>query len=145
VGRPQKPGQQGGQSLRDALQRSGLTDLEPGAVVTVPDGRLSFPHNLRRKPHQRRFGVILSNAKLCLERASPLLVFVPMTHSTEIIASTDLLIAKTTENGLESDSLAQLALIQPIMKTSIIGKMGVLGASDWDALIERLVWMADRE
>ena len=68
-----------------------------------------------------------------------------MTHSTDIVDATDVLIKRTGENGLESDSLAQLALIQPIMKSHVIRKTGVLGANDWDALIERLVWMTDRE
>jgi hypothetical protein len=43
------------------------------------------------------------------------------------------------------DSLAQLHLIQPIMKTKIIQKLGVLDAHDWDELTQRLFWVTDRE
>lgn len=67
-----------------------------------------------------------------------------MTHSTDTQSETDVLISRTRSNGLETDSLAQLHLIQPLLKTDVIDKRGVLSNEDWESLIERLVWMTDR-
>jgi mRNA-degrading endonuclease toxin of MazEF toxin-antitoxin module len=127
------------------LSSAGLTDLAPATVVTVTDKKLSFPHNLlNRKVHDRRFAAVLSNDQICASSGHPLIVVVPMTHSTDTQSETDVLISRTRSNGLETDSLAQLHLIQPLLKTDVIDKRGVLSNEDWESLIERLVWMTDR-
>ena len=67
-----------------------------------------------------------------------------MTHRLDLRLLTDVEVKKTTENGLESDSLVQLHLIQPLLKTDVVKKIGVLGAKDWDVVLQTLVWMTDR-
>lgn len=138
-------GQQAGYSLRAQLQKSGLTDLEPGAVITVPDKHLSFPHNLlNRTVHERRFGVVMSNHDQCNDHDVPIVVFIPMTSRIDIQNQTDVLIRIAPENGLEQDSLAQLALIQPVAKDEVQAKLGVLSDADFETLLERLVWLFAR-
>jgi mRNA-degrading endonuclease toxin of MazEF toxin-antitoxin module len=144
VGGYQGKSQPKGFSLRRQLLQVGLTDLGPGVVVRVKDSKLSFPHNLYRKAHETRFALVLSNDQLCTCKHTPLIVIVPMTHKTDIRSETDVLVRKTAENGLDCDSLVQLHLIQPLLKTEVVTKKGVLGATDWDNVIERLVWMTDR-
>lgn len=67
-----------------------------------------------------------------------------MTHKTETVTDTDVRIARSRRNGLEVDSLAQLHLIQPLLKGDVMEKLGILDNNDWEAIIERLVWMTDR-
>jgi predicted anti-sigma-YlaC factor YlaD len=38
-----------------------------------------------------------------------------------------------------------LYLIQPVLKTDIKQKVGMLNAAEWDALIAGLAWMVERE
>lgn len=143
--RPQRSGKQAGYSLRSQLQDLGLTDLSPGAVIEVPDKHLSFPHNLlNRTVHERRFAVVLSNDYICQDRHTPLIVIVPMTHNTSIRNKTDVLIERAPENGLTSDSLAQLALIQPVIKSSVNTKLGMLSDEDYESLLIALVAMTSR-
>jgi mRNA-degrading endonuclease toxin of MazEF toxin-antitoxin module len=138
-------GKQGGYSLRDQLQRQGFTDVEPGAVITVPDKKLSFPHNLlNRKVHNRRFAVVMSNDHLCRANDTSLIVIVPMTHNTHIKSETDLFIQKAPENGLETDSLAQLALIQPLVKSEILSKVGTLSDDDYESMLVTFIAMTAR-
>lgn len=94
--------------------------------------------------HETRVALVLSNDTICASDADPLIVVIPMTHQVDIRLQTDVLIERTAENGLLTDSLAQLHLIQPLLKSDVTEKLGVLGASEWDEVIERLVWMTDR-
>jgi mRNA interferase MazF len=144
VGGHQRESRASGSSLREKLNQAGLTDLAPGVIARVVDRRLSFPHNLLRRIHQSRFALILSNDRLCASKDIPLIVIAPMTHRLDIRSMTDVEVKKNAENGLETDSLVQLQLIQPLMKTDIVGKVGMLGARDWDGVLRRLVWMTDR-
>lgn len=145
MGGYERAGEPKGFSLREQLSQAGFTDLEPGAVVRVDDRKLSFPHNLLRKVHKSRVGLVLSNHQLCVSRSDVLAVIAPMTHRTDIRLQTDVFVEKTAENGLESDSLVQLHLIQPILKSEIQKKVGLFGAKEWDEVIERLFWMTNRE
>lgn len=85
-----------------------------------------------------------SNDLICSSRAHPLVVIVPMTHDTSIVQETDCLVEKTTANGLRSDSLAQLHLIQPLLKKEVLNRIGTLDNADWEKILEKLVWMTDR-
>jgi PemK-like, MazF-like toxin of type II toxin-antitoxin system len=143
--RPQGQGKTG-HSLRDQLQGHGITDLEPGAVITVPDRKLNFPHNLiSRKVHERRFAVVLCDHKLCSDAGEPLIVVVPMTHRLTPKGRTDVLIGRAPENGLLHDSLAQVILIQPLLKSDVHEKLGVLSDADYESILEHFVLMSARD
>lgn len=142
--RPTRGSKPEGSTLREALTLAGLNDLSPGTVVTYPDQHLSFPHNLLRKPHGRRFAVIVSNARICADKSVGIVVAVPMTHEVATRDATEVLIERSSENGIECDGSAMLHMIQPVLKTNIKQKMGVLNAADWDALIAGLAWMVER-
>ena len=68
-----------------------------------------------------------------------------MTHKVDIKSDTDILIVKATENGLEYDSLAQLALIQPVRKQDIQEKHGVLSDADYESILEHFILMSARD
>lgn len=144
MGTSQEKSKRSGQSLRDQFNSIGLTDLSPASVVAVRDEKLSFPHNLFRKAHQRRFAVVLSNDVICASKHHPLIVIVPMTHNVEVKSETDVLIDPDNENGLLHKSHAQLHLIQPVLKSEVLEKMGVLRNRDWEKILETFVWMTDR-
>lgn len=145
MGGYERAGKPKGFSLREQLNRAGFTDLEPGAVVRVADSKLSFPHNLFRKVHASRMGLVLSNHRLCASRNDVLIVIAPMTHRLDIRLETDVFVERTAENGLESDSLVQMHLIQPVLKSEVQRRVGILGAKEWDDVIQRLFWMTNRE
>ena len=145
MGGPERRSEQAGNSLKEQLRNTAFTDLCPGSVVRVVDGKLSFPHNLlKRTIHNERVAIVVSNDQICSSPHEPVVVVVPLTHSNNIQQACDVLIQRSRENGLTSDSLAQLWLIQPILKKNINDKIGMLNAHDWDNLLEHFVWMTDR-
>lgn len=145
MGGYESKGQQKGHSLRSQLTQAGFTDLAPAAVVRVKDRKLNFPHNLvGRKIHESRMAIVLSNDTICALSSDPLIVVVPMTHRTDVQLQTDVVIKRSAENGLDSDSLAELHLIQPLLKDDVLKRVGMLSAKDWDNILERFVWMTDR-
>jgi mRNA-degrading endonuclease toxin of MazEF toxin-antitoxin module len=99
---------------------------------------------LKRKVHESRFALLLSNESICASKAHPIVVVAPMTHDVSIRLETDVLVTRHRENGLLSDSLVQLHLIQPLLKTDVVSREGTLSAADWDLVLETLVWMTDR-
>ncbi len=111
----------------------------------MKDRQLSFPHNvLNRKVHESRLAVVLSNDTLCASASDPLIVIVPMTHRIDVQLKTDVVIRRTAENGLDSDSLAQLHLIQPLLKGEVLSRVGMLSPNDWDNLLAQFIWMTNR-
>jgi mRNA-degrading endonuclease toxin of MazEF toxin-antitoxin module len=89
--------------------------------------------------------VIVSNARICADNSVGIVVAVPMTHDIMTREATEVVIRRSAENGLECDSSAMLHLIQPVLKTNIKQKVGMLNAAEWDALVSALAWMVERE
>lgn len=74
-----------------------------------------------------------------------MIVIVPMTHRLTPKNKTDALIKRAPENGLKSDSLAQLLLIQPLLKSDVIEKVGKLSDADYESILEHFVLMSARD
>jgi mRNA-degrading endonuclease toxin of MazEF toxin-antitoxin module len=129
--------------VKDALLKAGFGfSLNPGDVVTVKDKEVRFPLNLIRKPHERRFALVLMNNVLC--EKSQIILVAPMTSNLEVKSMAHMEYVATKENGLEVKSRLLLDQIQPIPKAAIITPVGRLSVSDWDMTMTKLFWIFDR-
>lgn len=129
--------------VREAFLKAGITTpVFPGDVVTIQDKAIKFPLNLLRKPHERRFCLILSNDLLCEQ--SPIILIAPMTHDTSIKRVSQEEIRPTAQNGLPLPSLVILEQIQPIEKASILQKIGKLSTDEWERVMAKILWNMDR-
>jgi mRNA-degrading endonuclease toxin of MazEF toxin-antitoxin module len=125
----------------NAFMVAGL-GLCPGDVVTVTDSHIKFPLNLVRKTHVRRFCLVLSNNLMC--EKSDIILIAPMTSDTTFKSMSQIEFAPSSMNGLEVDSRLLLDQIQPIKKSEIIEKLGSLSLTEWESVMEQIVWNFDR-
>jgi mRNA-degrading endonuclease toxin of MazEF toxin-antitoxin module len=129
--------------VKDALLKAGLGfSLNPGDVITVQDKEIKFPLNLIRKPHERRFCLVLMNNTLC-EKSSIILI-APMTSDLAVKSMAHMEYVPSRENGLKVKSRLILDQIQPILKASIIEPIGKLSVNEWDLTMTKLFWIFDR-
>jgi mRNA-degrading endonuclease toxin of MazEF toxin-antitoxin module len=129
--------------VREALLKAGLGfDLNPGDIVTVKDREIKFPLNVVRKPHERRFCLVLTNNTLCAK--SPIILIAPMTHDLSTMAMAHLEFQPTKGNGLVTRSRLILDQIQPIPKDTVLEVVGKLSEDEWDCVMTKIVWVFDR-
>ncbi len=129
--------------MKEAFAKAGVRlHLSPGSVVAVRDKRVVFPLNWDRRPHERRFCLVLFNESLCATQN--VLLVAPCTHLAETLAKSDLRIEPNKTNGLEKPTAILLGLVQPILYEDIIHKMGDLSDREWDLVMRKLLWVVDR-
>jgi hypothetical protein len=136
-------------NLAEAFQRIGLGKVGAVAggvyalydsVIKIPDGDLAG----NRTKHDFRTIIILSNQNICNSIACPVVTVVPLSRVLTPRAETDLIIGKDAENNLEHDSRLMFGYIQPILKSDLRMKIGVLSESDWHNVMGKMVWNFDR-
>jgi mRNA-degrading endonuclease toxin of MazEF toxin-antitoxin module len=129
--------------LKEALEKAGIRlAISPGDVVIVKDKEIKFPLEPDRKPHIRRFCVVLSSDILC--EKSPITAILPLSHQVGLRSFADVYISKTTENGLEKDSYAVMEQIQPVRRVDIQERLGKLSLNDWEEILRKMVENFDR-
>jgi mRNA-degrading endonuclease toxin of MazEF toxin-antitoxin module len=129
--------------VRDALLKAGLGfNLNPGDVITVKDREIKFPLTIGRRPHERRFCLVLMNNWLCVK--SNIILIAPMTHDLSVLSMAQLEFPRTKENGLEKDSRLILDQIQPIPKDAVLSVKGKLSDDEWECVMKKIVWILDR-
>ena len=74
-----------------------------------------------------------------------MIVIVPMTHRLSPKSETDVLIRRAPGNGLLLDTLAQLMLIQPLLKSDVQERLGILSYADYELLLEHFVLLSARD
>lgn len=126
-------------SLKDAFAKAGISiNIYPGDVIAVKDKEIRFPMNLVRKPHDRRFCLVLSNTLLCAKY--DVVAVAPLTTRLIPKAESDLELPRTDTNGLEATSLVRLDQIQSVHKNWIIEKLGSLSAPEWQLVMKQVFW-----
>jgi mRNA-degrading endonuclease toxin of MazEF toxin-antitoxin module len=125
----------------NAFVAAGL-GIGPGDVVTVSDSHIKFPLNLLRKAHERRFCLVLSNNLIC--EKSDIILMAPMTSDTTFMSMAQIEFEASANNGLEVKSRVLLDQIQPMKKSSILKKAGSLSWTEWELVMEKIVWNFDR-
>jgi hypothetical protein len=136
-------------NLAEAFQKIGLGRVGAvaggvyslhDAVIKIPDGDLAGT----RTKHDFRTIVVLSNQNICNSIACPVVTVVPLSHILTPRAETDLIIGKDKENKLEHDSRLMFGYIQPVLKSDLKTKIGVLSENDWHNVMGKIVWNFDR-
>jgi len=133
-------------SLSDALKRAGL-GISPGDVWLVDDRAVVIPETPPEKRTIHAAGrtcVVLSNETICKSIHCPTISIAPTTHYTGSKTEADYVIKKSGQNGLDLDSCAMLGHIQPVVKTRLKTKIGILSLDDWENIIAKILWNFDR-
>lgn len=131
-------------SFREAFSKTEIPVIEPGDVYKVKDKAISFPASLFRTRHPERWCVILTNNRLCAERTHRVVTIAPCSHEIKIYTDADIILRKTPGNGLVVDSRIVLSHIQTIPKDALIARTGRVSDSEWEEIMERIVWIFDR-
>jgi mRNA-degrading endonuclease toxin of MazEF toxin-antitoxin module len=136
-------------SIADAFEKIGFGKVKAVAggvyalddsVISIPDGDLAG----NRTKHDFRTIVVLSNQNICNSIACPVITVVPLSHVLIPRAETDLIIGKDAVNNLEHDSRLMFGYIQPVLKSDLKTKIGVLSEDDWQHVMGKIVWNFDR-
>src|SRR5207248_8568239 len=118
-------------SLADAFHKVGIGKIKAVAggvyrlrdnVIDIPDSDLAG----NRTKHEFRTVIVLSNQNICNSIACPVVTVVPLSHTLEPRAETDLIIGKHDSNRLQSDSRLMFGYMQPVLKSDLEKLIGQL-------------------
>jgi mRNA interferase MazF len=124
-----------------------IIKLIAGGVYLLRDDSISLPDSDpsgNRTKHNFRTVILLSNQNICNSSACPVVTIAPLSSKLNPRAETDLIIARTPENGLDRDSRVMFGYIQPICKDEFDRQIGRLDDSQWDQIMAKIVWNFDR-
>ena len=110
-------------------------------AVRIPDGDKKVGG---RTAHEFRVVLLLSNQTICNSIACPVVSIVPLSSKLTPRAETDLIIGRTSKNGLDKDSQVMFGYIQPVMKDEFERHLGELDEAQWDQIMGKVVWNFDR-
>jgi PemK-like, MazF-like toxin of type II toxin-antitoxin system len=136
-------------SIADAFHQIGFGKIRAVAggvytlddsVIKIPDGDLAG----NRTKHEFRTIVVLSNQNICNSIACPVISVVPLSHVLTPRAETDLIIGRDSSNNLEHDSRLMFGYLQPVLKSDLKAKIGVLSEDVWQNVMGKIVWNFDR-
>jgi mRNA-degrading endonuclease toxin of MazEF toxin-antitoxin module len=131
--------------VKDAFALAGFQpNVKPGEVWKARDSVISLVDSETRHWHEERYCVVLSNNLLCATPNWPIVLIVPLSHILTPLADTDLLVEATKTNGLTTKSRLILSHIQPIRKTNLQERVGIISLAQWDDVIKRVFWQMDR-
>ena len=136
--------------IADPLHKVGIGKLRivTGGIYVLKDSLIQLPDAKakdNRTKHEFRTVLVLPNQKLCDSYNCPCVLVAPLSTSLHIKAESDLIIQKTAENKLRSDSRAMLSYVQPVLKSDLKKHIGTLDDQQWDELMEQIVWNFDRQ
>jgi mRNA-degrading endonuclease toxin of MazEF toxin-antitoxin module len=109
-------------------------------AVSTPDGHKAG----NRKAHDFRAVILLSNQTICNSIASPVVTIAPLSSKLVPRAETDLIIGRSTKNGLEHDSRIMFGYVQPVLKDELERQIGELDDREWDSVMAKILWNFDR-
>lgn len=102
-----------------------------GEVYYIVDELLNMPATDRagtRTLHEGRRVVIAHNCELNADPTWPLIYVAPLSSRVELASETDIVVRNTPEDGdgVSCDSIVELALVQPVLKTDLERRTGAL-------------------
>jgi mRNA-degrading endonuclease toxin of MazEF toxin-antitoxin module len=121
--------------------------LVSGGVYILRDEKVSIPDGDEagnRKQHDFRVVILLSNQSVCNSIACPVVTIAPLSSKLIPRAETDLIIGRSTKNGLDCDSRIMFGYMQPILKDEFERQIGELDDREWDNIMAKIVWNFDR-
>jgi mRNA interferase MazF len=121
--------------------------LVSGGVYILRDHSVSIPDADKvgnRNQHDFRVVVLLSNQTVCNSIACPVVTIAPLSSRLIPRAETDLIIGRSTKNGLNHDSRIMFGYVQPVLKDELERLIGELDDREWDNVMAKIVWNFDR-
>jgi mRNA-degrading endonuclease toxin of MazEF toxin-antitoxin module len=133
--------------FRDALKAAGIGKIKivEGGVYCLKDKVINFPDSKdgNRTKHDYRVVLVLSNQKLIDSYTCPCVIVAPMSHATHYKSIADIIIEKSSTNGLTYDSRILFGHIQPVLKSDLEKQIGVLSDEEWQRVMQQIVFCFD--
>ena len=141
--------------MEEALRRVGITsiNIQRGEIfkvrdelITLPKSRL--PSQPPREIHEYRLVLVLQTDTDNQDVKYPLVLVAPLSHRVKLKDDKDYRLIKG-KCGNSKDSLVQLGLIQPILKTELvtppIGKLDSFSMMDVEAILAANLGLIERQ
>jgi mRNA-degrading endonuclease toxin of MazEF toxin-antitoxin module len=140
--------------MQEAFRKVGVADrkIERGEIYMVPDKLIALPKSRlpnrpEREIHEEGRPVLILQTDLDNQDfAYPIVLIAPLSHRVELKDDKDYRLNKG-QGGIWKDSLVQLGLIQPILKTELtkqLGKLDTLTMNDIDAVLAANIGLIER-
>jgi mRNA interferase MazF len=131
--------------LQEATKKK--AKLVSGGVYVLRDDFVSIPDGDKagnRHQHDLRVVILLSNQTVCNSIACPVVSVAPLSSKLIPRAETDLIIGRSTKNGLDYDSRIMFGYVQPVLKDELERQIGELDDREWDSVMAKIVCNFDR-
>jgi hypothetical protein len=118
----------------------------PGGIYSLSDDLVKFPDtDVRgtRTRHPLRTVVVMSSAAVCSSSEYGCVTIAPMSHIVTFCAGVDLIIQPNRENGLNAPGRVMISYMQPMVKSDLGRKIGVMSDQDWQAIMLSLIAAID--
>ncbi len=116
--------------------------VTPGGVCRLKDSLIRLPDADARKtrtPHNFRTVLVISSATVCQSLEYACVIVAPMSHIVSFCAGVDLIVQPNRENGLNAPGRVMLSYMQPVIKTDLEKKIGVMSDEDWQKIMVALI------
>ena len=136
-------------SLADAFRKIGIyrVVIENGGIYRIRNEAIDFPvedAKGTRKEEPFRTVTVMSNQQLCDASEEESILIAPMSHDLSMKHTTDIIIPKTKENGLNADGRIILSHIQPIEKKALEKRFGRFSDEEWQKIVAHTLDNIDR-
>ena len=116
--------------------------ITPGGIYRLKDSLVRFPDTDARKGrtvHDYRTVLVMSSAGVCRSLDYACVLVAPMSHLVHFCASVDLIIQPDAVNKLNGPSRVMLSYLQPVIKSDLEAKIGVMSDGDWQKIMVALI------
>lgn len=124
--------------LREALDTAGITpkDIHPGDVWLYNELLFLTDDKLKRKVSERkdRPVIVVENLHHCQDPAYITVLEVPASHRVDLKSDASLLLPVGC-GGLDTESIAMVDILQPVLKRDLQNKIGQLPEEKFNELL----------
>lgn len=120
--------------------------ITPGGIYRLKDSLVRFPDTDIRKTralHDYRTVLVMSSAAVCNSVEYACVTVAPMSHLVTYCAGVDLIIQPNRENSLDAPGRVMLSYMQPVIKSDIERKIGVMSDEDWQRIMVSVIAALD--
>jgi hypothetical protein len=118
------------------------SQLTPGGIYRLQDSLIRFPDTDAKKTrtlHDYRTVLVMSSAAVCASKAYGCVIIAPMSHLVNFCAGTDVIIQPNRENRLDAPGRVLLSYMQPMIKSDVELKIGVMSDEDWQTIMVAVI------
>lgn len=118
----------------------------PGGIYRLKDSLIKLPDSDAKKTrtlHDYRTVLVMSSAAVCNSIEYACVTVAPMSHLTNYCAGVELIIQPNRENGLDAPGRVMLPYMQPVIKTDLEKRIGVMSDEDWQRIMVSVIAALD--